>query len=89
MQQIPVPPTVPLRALREAHGLSSTQLACRIAEQGVDVHPDSLINIELGRKRGSTALMAAWARALGIKHLDIRQADRITELASDVVVSVA
>jgi transcriptional regulator with XRE-family HTH domain len=71
---------VPLRALREAHALTTAELAARIAEFGVDVHPDSLINIELGRKGVSNALRAAWARALGIKPLDIRLADDLADL---------
>lgn len=71
---------VTLRSLREAHGLDSRQLAERITEQGVKVHPDALLNVELGHKRGSTRLMAAWARALGIKPIDIRQTEDLEEM---------
>lgn len=64
---------VTLRALREAYGLSSPQLAERIAEQGVVVDPDALLNIELGHKKPSNALATAWARALRLKRVDIWQ----------------
>lgn len=79
MQRISIPPQVNLRALREALGLDSRQLAERIKEQGVEVHPDHLINIELGHKRGSDRLMIAWARALGTKTIHIRQAEELEE----------
>lgn len=70
---------VSLRALREAHGLSSPQLAERIREQGFPVTADSLLNVELGHKRASNPLIHAWARALGIRALDIHQADELRE----------
>jgi len=80
MQRSPLPPQVSLRALRQALGLNSRQLAERIAEQGVDVHPDTIINVELGRKRASDQLLRGWARALGIRdHMQIRQADELAE----------
>lgn len=79
MQRISIPPQVSLRAFREALGLDSRQLAERIKEQGVEVHPDHLINIELGHKRGSDRLMIAWARAIGTKAIHIRQADELEE----------
>lgn len=75
----PIPPQVSLRALREAVGLDSRQLAERIKEQGIQVHPDTLLNVELGRKRASDRLLIAWARALGIKKVHIRQADELRE----------
>lgn len=74
-----IPPQVSLRALREAVGLDSRGLAERIKEQGVEVHPDTLYNVELGHKRASERLLIAWARALGIKRLHIRQADELRE----------
>jgi transcriptional regulator with XRE-family HTH domain len=75
----PIPPQVSLRALREALNLDSRQLAEKIKEQGVDVHPDTLLNVELGHKRASERLMLAWARALGIKRHHIRQGDEFLE----------
>jgi len=72
-----LPPLIPIRALREAYGLTSVDLAERIyAESGINVHPDSILNIELGRKEGSRRLMTAWANALRIKPIDVhRRAD--------------
>lgn len=71
---------VSLRSLREACGLNSIQLAERILEQGVKVHPDHLLNVELGRKRASATLLFAWARALGIKSIDVYQDKEIKSL---------
>lgn len=71
------PPMISLRSLREAHGLTSKQLAERIAEQGLDVDPNSLLNVEVGRKKASKRLLTAWARALGVKPVDIRQHEDI------------
>jgi DNA-binding XRE family transcriptional regulator len=66
---------VTLRALREAHELTGDQLAERIAEQGVDVNTDHIYNVELGRKKASTRLKAAWARALRLQPVDVYQAE--------------
>lgn len=63
--------------MREAHGLTSKQLAERIAEQGLEVDPNSLLNVEVGRKKASKKLLAAWARALAINVVDIRQHEDI------------
>lgn len=75
-----IPPMVPLRALREAHGLTTPELAVRIAEFGVDVHPDTLINVELGNRNAGPELQTAWARALNIKPLDIRRPEDLAEI---------
>lgn len=69
----PIGPQVRIRDLREAHGLSVSQLVDRIAEQGVTVHPDTVRNVELGHKRASHPLITAWSKALGIPVLDIWQ----------------
>jgi DNA-binding XRE family transcriptional regulator len=65
---------VTLRALREAHELTGDQLAARIAEQGVDVDTDHIYNVELGRKKASFRLKAAWARAFRLQPVDVYQA---------------
>jgi transcriptional regulator with XRE-family HTH domain len=73
---------VSIREIRRAHGLSSTQLARRIEEETdgeVTVDPDSLLNIELGRKPVSTALLNAWARALKLNPLDVHRPDDLRE----------
>jgi len=77
-----IPPMVSLRSLREAHGLDSRQLAERIAEQGAEVHPDHILNVELGHKTLSNKLRNAWARALSVHPLDIRQADDLIALVT-------
>jgi transcriptional regulator with XRE-family HTH domain len=77
-----IPPMVSLRTLREAHGLDARQLAERIQEEGVDVHPDHIRNVELGHKGASVKLLAAWARALRIKAVDIRQHDDLADRLS-------
>ena len=78
-----IPPMVPLRALRQAHGLTSPALAVRIAEFGVTVDPDHLIAVELGQKGASRELLTAWARALNIKPLDIRRPEDLAEIFGD------
>lgn len=75
-----IPPQVTLRAIREAHGLTSPMLAAKIAERGVTVDPDSLLSVELGHKRAGNALLVAWANALRINHRDIRQEAELREL---------
>lgn len=79
-----LPPMVTLRALREAHELTAEQLAERIDEQGVKVDPDHIYNVEVGRKRASTRLMGAWARALRLKAgIDVYQAHDLRNLVND------
>jgi hypothetical protein len=71
----PLGPLVPIRELREAHGLSVPQLCDRIAPiLGKRPHEDTIRNIELGHKRASSPLMTAWAKALGLTALDVAQA---------------
>lgn len=65
---------VSIRELRKAHGLTLPALANRIGSLGVEVHPDTLSNIELGHKRASEPLMQAWARALNVSPLHLFQA---------------
>ena len=85
MQRTPerrIPPQVTLRAIREAHGLTSPMLAAKIAERGVKVDPDHLLSVELGHKRASNSLIVAWANVLQINPRDIRQAAELRELVS-------
>lgn len=56
-----------------AYGLTVAELVERIAAHGVDVHEDTLRNIELGHKRASPPLLAAWANALRLSPLDVWQ----------------
>lgn len=74
---------IPLRALREAYGLTTPELAARIAEFGVTVDPDSLIAVELGQTGVSQKLKTAWARALNINPVDIRRPQELRELLLD------
>lgn len=74
-----LPPMIPLRALRMAHGLTSPALAERIAEFGVTVDPDSLLAVELGHTGASDTLLTAWALALGINRLDIRRPQELRQ----------
>lgn len=71
----PIGPQIRIRDLREAHGLSVKQLIQRIEEAGLaGVHEDTIRNVELGHKRASVPLIAAWAQALGLQHsLDVWQ----------------
>jgi transcriptional regulator with XRE-family HTH domain len=78
----PLPPMVPIRALRQAHGLTSPALAERIAEFGVTVDPDHILAVELGQAGGSRELLTAWARALNVNPLDIRRPADLREILS-------
>lgn len=57
--------------LRKAHGWSQTQLAERIAEQGVEVTNAAISNVESGNKPASDRLLTAWAKALGVEPLNV------------------
>lgn len=81
----PVPPHATLRAIREAHGLTSPMLAAKIADRGVKVDPDHLLSVELGHKRASNSLLVAWANVLQINPRDIRQAAELRELVGEEV----
>lgn len=74
------PPSVGIRLLRDAHGLTIPALVERIALQGVSVTADHISNCELGWKRPSNALLHAWAKALGVTRLDV-----LTEDASEQI----
>ena len=71
---------VSLRSLREARGLDSRDLAELIGEQGVKVHPDHLLNCELGHKRASAGLLYVWTHALGVRSIDVYQAKELSAL---------
>jgi hypothetical protein len=81
-----LPPLIPIRTLREAYALTSVDLAERIhAESGIEIAPDSILNIELGHKEGSRRLMTAWANALRIKPIDVhRRTDLHERFAAEV-----
>lgn len=64
---------VTIRELRKAYGLTLSDLADRIQALGVDVHPDTLSNVEIGRKRASDQLRVAWAKALKANPLEVTQ----------------
>ncbi|MGC5027404.1 helix-turn-helix domain-containing protein [Tsukamurella sp. DT100] len=72
----PVGPQIRIRDFREGLGLSVAALVERIAEQGVEVHPDTIRNVELGHKKASRPLMTAWSKALGLTPLNVWQPDR-------------
>lgn len=76
------PPSIGIRILREAHGLTIPALVERIDRQGVKVTADHISNVELGWKRPSNALLHAWAKALGITRLDVITEDAAAERVS-------
>ena len=82
MQRIPA--QVTLRSIRQLRGLTCTSLAERLAERGVKVDRNHILNVELGHKRGSNALLVAWADELGINPRDVRQATELRELIAEV-----
>jgi len=77
MSKISVGPQIPIRALREAYGLTTGQLADMISELGVKVDGSTLRHIELGDRNASTALRNAWATVLKIRPADFMQGDAL------------
>lgn len=75
-------PQIPIRRLREAHGLTLRSLAERIEAFGVKIDEDHLSNVELGRRRPSKQLSVAWARALGIQPLDVSVPTKAGDVAA-------
>ncbi len=67
----PLGPMVRIKQVRIDHNLSQTQLAERIAEQGVEITVAGISNVENGNKKASDRLLNAWAKALGIDPLDV------------------
>lgn len=57
---------VTLRVIRERSEMSVSELVEAIREEGIDVHPDHIRNIELGHKQPSPKLLAAIARGLRV-----------------------
>lgn len=74
-----VGPQVPIRKYREALGVSVASLIERIEQHGgpANTHPDTIRNVELGYKRASKPLMAAWAHALGLPPVDVYQPEPV------------
>jgi hypothetical protein len=68
-----IPPQISLRALREALGLTMDQLAERIRAQGVEFSKVGVNNVELGHRNASPTVLRAWAKALGVDAMHIRQ----------------
>jgi transcriptional regulator with XRE-family HTH domain len=62
---------VRIKDLRIAHGLSQSQLAERIAENGIAVTDAGISNVENGNKKASERLLTAWAKALGVEPLNV------------------
>lgn len=79
MTDRPIGPQVPIRALREAYGISVQDLIERIEQAGgpKKTHPDTIRNVELGYKRASNPLMTAWAKALNLTALSVHQPEPI------------
>ncbi|WP_435109747.1 hypothetical protein [Nocardiopsis synnemataformans] len=68
-----IAPHVSLRTLRLSKRIELELLherICELGERSWDI--DHLRNVELGHKKPSEALMAAWAMALGIEREEIR-----------------
>lgn len=57
---------IAIRVIRERTEMTVAQLVEAIREDGIDVHPDHIRNIELGHKHPSPKLLAAIARALRV-----------------------
>lgn len=65
------PPLVTLRALREAYGLSRSDLIQRIAEQGCDTAESTIRGVENAWQPPGNELITAWAKALRLNPADV------------------
>lgn len=53
-----------IRAIRKRSGLSVRTMCNRLAELGIEIHPNSFRNVETGARGASEELVAAIARVL-------------------------
>lgn len=60
-----------MRLAREAADLSVDQLVERLRDEGIERHPDTIRNIELGHSRPSMELFNAYARIVGADREDL------------------
>jgi transcriptional regulator with XRE-family HTH domain len=74
---------VRIRDLRLAHGLTLSDLAQRIREQGVDITESGISNVENARKRASDRLLTAWSKALGLHPLDVWPGPTRSKIAAE------
>lgn len=59
------------RVIRERSDMSVRDLVTAIGEEGIDVHPDHIRNIELDYKQPSPKLLGAWCRALKVPKITL------------------
>ncbi|GAB7044928.1 helix-turn-helix domain-containing protein [Catenuloplanes indicus] len=69
-----LPPVIPVRALREALGLTLDDVVARIKDQGEMASKSGLSNFEAGVRQASPRLALAYCRALGVDRHHISQA---------------
>jgi DNA-binding XRE family transcriptional regulator len=58
-----------MRLARERAGLTVGQLVERLAQQGVERHPDTIRNCELGNYQPSLEVLDAYARVVGVERV--------------------
>jgi len=69
-----------MRRARETAGLTVGQLVERLREEGIDRHPDSIRNVELGHQQPGLEVLDAYARIVGVNRADLL-ADDAKEIA--------
>jgi transcriptional regulator with XRE-family HTH domain len=70
------PPRVPIRAVREAYGLSAADVADRMAEQGYEITAGAIRDFETANQWPSSGAVIAWAKALKLNPVDVVVAPR-------------
>ena len=68
-----LPPVIPVRALREALGLTIDDVVARIKDQGVAASKPGISNFETGVRHASPRLAHAYCRALGVARHQVSQ----------------
>lgn len=56
-----------MRLAREEAGLTVGQLVERLAAAGIERHPDSIRNVELGHQQPGLEVLDAYARIVGVE----------------------
>lgn len=64
-----------MRLAREAADLTVDDLVERLREEGIERHPDTIRNIELGYQQPGLEVFNAYARIVGVQRLDLAADD--------------
>ena len=70
-----------MRLAREAADLTVDDLVERLRSEGIERHPDTIRNIELGHQQPGMQIFNAYARIVGVRRLDLAADEPTAESA--------